>query len=82
MSKSRARTDADLAEGKGGKSAVLVTHATEGMSVKKEIPTLEHITLVFELTSFAADVLGKLIKPRKRKNAVKNILHGLTGISK
>lgn len=28
---------------------------------------MEHATLVFELTSFAADVLGKLIKPRTKK---------------
>lgn len=46
------------------KSSVLICHSRNGMSVKKEIPTLEHVTLVFELTSFAADVLGKLIKPR------------------
>lgn len=26
-----------------------------------KIPTLEHVTLVFKLTSFTADMLGKLI---------------------
>lgn len=26
-----------------------------------KIPTLEHVTLVLELTSFTADMLGKLI---------------------
>lgn len=31
--------------------------------MKEEIPYSEHATLVFELTSFPADVLGKLIKP-------------------
>lgn len=34
-----------------------------------KIPTLEHVTRVLELTSFTADMLGKLIEPRTdRKN--------------
>lgn len=33
-----------------------------------KIPTLEHVTLVFELTSFTADMLGKLIEPRTDRN--------------
>lgn len=32
-----------------------------------KIPTLEHVTLVFELTSFTADMLGKLIEPRTER---------------
>lgn len=41
--------------------------------MRKGIPTSEHATLVFELTSFTADVLGKLVKPgtnRKKKNSL------------
>ena len=35
--------------------------------MRREFPTLEHVTLVFELTSFAADVLGKLIEPGTKR---------------
>lgn len=46
--------------------------------MRKEISILEHLTLVFELTSFTTDVLGKLIKPRtngKNKTHYKNKKH-------
>lgn len=47
--------------------------------MRKGIPTSEHATLVFELTSFTADVLGKLIKPgtnrKEKKTHYKNKNH-------
>lgn len=47
--------------------------------MRKGIPTSEHATLVFELTSFTADVLGKLVKPgtniKKKKTHYKNKDH-------
>lgn len=46
---------------------MLVFQSIHNRSLRKEIPTLEHVTLAFELTSFTADVLGKLIKPRTNR---------------
>lgn len=45
------------------KKNILNVSITLTMSKRQEIPTLERATLVFELTSFATDMLGKLIKP-------------------
>ena len=73
MSKSRALTDADLAERerRKKKKSVLVSYQ-EMMSMKKEIPILELVTLGFELTSFTAYMLGKLIQPRTKGKGKKN----------
>ena len=56
---------------------MLAFHSISDMSKRKEIPTLEHVTLVLELTSFPADVLGKFIKPRKeeKKYILKDMTH-------
>lgn len=60
MSKSRARTDADFAKGKGKKHPQCFTsNETEARWEIFHIRT--HQT---QLTSFASDVLGKLIEPR------------------
>lgn len=40
----------------------------------REIPTSEHVTLVFVLTSFATDVLGKLIKPRTKGKKITYVI--------
>lgn len=57
---------------------VSISFNKNNMSMRKEISILEHLTLVFELTSFTTDVLGKLIKPRtngKNKAHYKNKKH-------
>lgn len=56
-----------LNERRGKSLNVSISFKKQYVKQGEKIPTLEHVAYVFELTSFSADVLGKLIKPRIKK---------------